>query len=94
MDFPNAWATPKVSHTEKDWWVSAFYGFATVDNPEAVKTAMADRLAGTRVYGSILVAPEGANGTLCAPTQALPAGKADVTEEPGVGGWHWECWEG
>ena len=73
MDFPNSWATPKVSHTEQDWWVSAFYGFAEVKDPAAVKEHMDALLDGQRVYGSILVASEGANGTICAPTQALLA---------------------
>ena len=67
MDFPNSWATPKVSHTEQDWWVSAFYGFAEVKDPAAVKDHMDALLDGQRVYGSILVASEGANGTICAP---------------------------
>lgn len=71
MDFPNSWATPKVSHTESDWWVSAFYGFATVSDAEAIKTEMNALLDGKQVYGSILVASEGANGTICAPTQDL-----------------------
>ena len=71
MDFPNSWATPKVSHTEKDWWVGAFYGYAEVEDPATVKGQMDALLDGKPVYGSILVAEEGANGTICAPTQAL-----------------------
>ena len=78
MDFPNSWATPKVSHTEQDWWVSAFYGFAEVKDPAAVKEHMDALLDGQRVYGSILVASEGANGTICAPTQALLANALDT----------------
>ena len=71
MDFPNSWATPKVSHTASDWWVSAFYGFATVADTAAVKAHMTETLSGKKVYGSILVASEGANGTICAPTKEL-----------------------
>ena len=71
MDFPNSWATPKVSHSDDDWWVGTFYGFATVQNAPAVKERMDSLLAGSDVSGTILIADEGANGTLCAPTQAL-----------------------
>ena len=71
MDFPNSWATPKVSHTEADWWVGTFYGFARVTDPEAVKATMVRAIGKDRVYGTILVAEEGANGTLCAPTRAM-----------------------
>ena len=71
MDFPNSWATPKVSHTEADWWVGTFYGFARVADPEAVKANMVRYIGEDPVYGTILVAEEGANGTLCAPTRAM-----------------------
>ena len=71
MDFPNSWATPKVSHTEADWWVGTFYGFARVADPEAVKATMVSAIGKDPVYGTILVAEEGANGTLCAPTRAM-----------------------
>ena len=71
MDFPNSWATPKVSHTEADWWVGTFYGFARVADPEAVKANMVSTIGEDPVYGTILVAEEGANGTLCAPTRAM-----------------------
>ena len=73
MDFPNSWATPKVSHTEADWWVGTFYGFARVTDPEAVKATMVSAIGKDPVYGTILVAEEGANGTLCAPTQDMLA---------------------
>ena len=52
MDFPNSWATPKVSHTESDWWVSAFYGFATVGDAEAIKNEMNALLDGCLLYTS------------------------------------------
>ena len=71
MDFPNAWITPKVSHQDSDWWVGTFYGFTPVAEPEAIRAQMIQALDGQRVYGTILLATEGANGTLCAPTQAL-----------------------
>ena len=71
MDFPNSWATPKVSHTEADWWVGTFYGFARVADPDAVKATMVSAIGKDPVYGTILVAEEGANGTLCAPTRAM-----------------------
>ncbi|MEC8154515.1 MAG: hypothetical protein VX077_06455, partial [Pseudomonadota bacterium] len=71
MDFPNSWATPKVSHTEADWWVGTFYGFARVADPEAVKANMVRYIGEDPVYGTILVAEEGANGTLCAPARAM-----------------------
>ena len=87
MDFPNSWATPKVSHTDQDWWVSAFYGFSTVTDPAAVKAAMSDQLADKQVYGSILVASEGANGTLCAPTHDLLLSTLDaLAEQIGLAG--------
>lgn len=71
MDFPNSWATPKVSHTEADWWVGTFYGFARVADPDSVKATMVSAIGKDPVYGTILVAEEGANGTLCAPTLAM-----------------------
>ena len=73
MDFPNSWVTPKVSHKDSDWWVGTFYGFAPVSDAEAVKAAMVQALEGQKVYGTILLADEGANGTLCAPTKELLA---------------------
>ena len=73
MDFPNSWATPKVSHTDADWWVATFYGFSRINDPAAVKASMLAAIGQDRVYGTILIAEEGANGTLCAPTRDLLA---------------------
>ena len=94
MDFPNSWATPKVSHTEKDWWVGAFYGFAEVEDPATVKGQMDALLDGKPVYGSILVAEEGANGTICAPTQALLTDTLETLALTLCSLCHsgWRCW--
>lgn len=50
------------------WTVAALYRFATVDDPVALKTALSQVCADHDVYGTLILAHEGINGTIAAPT--------------------------
>ena len=51
------------------WTVAALYKFTSVDDREALQVALKNFAKPLEVYGSLLVADEGINGTICAPSE-------------------------
>jgi len=51
------------------WIVAALYKFTPISDREALQTALKDRAKTLEVYGSLLIADEGINGTISAPSQ-------------------------
>ncbi len=52
------------------WTVAALYKFTHIDNREALQADLKSRAIELGVYGSLLIAHEGINGTICAPTKS------------------------
>lgn len=52
------------------WTVAALYKFVKIEAREEMQAALKDRALSLGVYGSLLIAHEGINGTICAPTDA------------------------
>jgi len=52
------------------WIVAALYKFVSITDREGVQVELKTRCKALGVYGSLLVADEGINGTICAPDKA------------------------
>ena len=60
------------------WTVAALYKFSKIKDREAFQAELKSRCNDNGVYGSLLVAHEGINGTICAPTrEAMDKGYLD-----------------
>ncbi len=59
--------------TSREIVVSAFYKFAAIDDIDALRSELLARCIELEMFGSILIAPEGINGTI--------AGARDATDE-------------
>lgn len=51
-----------------EWTVAALYRFVRLDDLPALRAQINDACAAAGVYGTLLLAPEGINGTIAAPT--------------------------
>jgi UPF0176 protein len=51
------------------WTVAALYKFTRINDREALQADLKTRCKVLQVYGSLLIADEGINGTICAPTK-------------------------
>lgn len=51
------------------WTVAALYKFVEIQDREAMQEALKTHAKSLDVYGSLLIANEGINGTICAPTK-------------------------
>ena len=70
--------------------VAAFYRFAPLPDPAAHKGPLARLACGAGVKGSILLAPEGVNGTIAGPAAGV-AGVLDALRAiPGFGALEWK----
>ncbi|MFQ6546489.1 rhodanese-related sulfurtransferase [Aestuariibius sp. 2305UL40-4] len=70
--------------------VAAFYRFTPIDAPGALKTQLAAALCPLGVRGTLLVAPEGINGTLAAEHDALMQAMALLRQIPGCEALTWK----
>lgn len=61
--------------------IAAFYRFTPVADVAAVIAALKPRLRALGICGTMLVAPEGVNGTMAAPDESGIAGLADILVE-------------
>jgi UPF0176 protein len=52
------------------WIVAALYKFTEINDRETLQAELKSYAKDLDVYGSLLIADEGINGTICAPTQA------------------------
>jgi UPF0176 protein len=62
--------------------VSAFYKFVTLPEPQALRDALEARCRAAAMRGTILVAPEGINGTISGPPAAIADFFADLRSDP------------
>ena len=63
--------------------VAAFYKFAPLDGLEALQTHLVDVGQAAHVKGTLLIAPEGVNGTLAGPRDGLERFLAEIRALPG-----------
>ena len=66
--------------------VAALYHFARVDDPSAVQKPLATLCAGQGVKGTLLVAPEGINGTIAGDRAGIDAALTHIRALPGFSG--------
>jgi UPF0176 protein len=66
--------------------VAAFYRFATLPDPAAVRGPLLDLCRAQGIAGSILLAPEGVNGTIAGAPDAVEAALDHLRTLPGVEG--------
>ncbi|MGN5374781.1 rhodanese-related sulfurtransferase [Sphingomonas hankookensis] len=66
-----------------DVTVAALYRFTTIDEPQAVRDAMAVALAAAGIRGTLLIAPEGINGTIAGSAEGIAAALAAIRALPG-----------
>jgi UPF0176 protein len=63
--------------------VAALYRFARFDDPEALRTRLADLCAIQAIKGTLLLAPEGVNGTIAGEADAVERVVAELRALPG-----------
>ena len=70
--------------------VAAFYQFTPFAEPAALKGALAHVACGAGVKGTILLAPEGINGTIAGPRAGIDAVLAHIRTLPGCAALDWK----
>ncbi|MEJ6390101.1 oxygen-dependent tRNA uridine(34) hydroxylase TrhO [Gymnodinialimonas ulvae] len=70
--------------------VAALYHFARVPDPAAVKGPLAEVACKAGVKGSLLIAPEGINGTIAGSRTGIDAVLAHIRVLPGFAGLEWK----
>ncbi len=70
--------------------VAALYRFTPFPDPAALKPGLAQVCAEHGVRGSLLLAPEGINGTIAGPRQGIDAVLAHIRRLPGCAGIEWK----
>ncbi len=68
------------------WTVAALYQFAPFDDPAALRQPLLDRCVAAGVYGTLLLAGEGINGTIAGPSKGIDAVLAHIRSLPGCHG--------
>ncbi len=64
--------------------VAAFYAFAPMDNLAGLRGELLDGAQAGQVYGTVLLAEEGVNGTVCGPEAAVQALLSLLRRRPGL----------
>ena len=62
--------------------VAALYRFVRVDDPPALRDTLLQQMTDAGLTGTLLVAPEGLNGTIAGPDEALRSFVAELTVDP------------
>ena len=70
--------------------VSAFYKFTPFEDPPAIRERVFGALDAAGARGTVLVAPEGLNGTICAEGDALDAAMDALCALPGCSDLEWK----
>ena len=70
--------------------VAALYHFTRLDDPAALKGPLAKLCCAQGVRGSLLLAPEGVNGTVAGPRAGIDAVLAHLRGWPGCAGLEWK----
>ena len=70
--------------------VAALYHFTRFADPAAIKPALAKVACANGVKGSLLLAPEGINGTIAGTRAGIDAVLAHIRALPGCAGLEWK----
>ena len=70
--------------------IAALYHFTRFENPAALKPALLDLCHAQGVTGTLLLAPEGVNGTITGPRAGIDAVIAHLKTLPGCTGLEWK----
>lgn len=70
--------------------VAALYHFTRFDDPDALRAPLQAVAEAGDVRGSLLLAPEGINGTIAGPREGIDAVLAHIRALPGCGGLEWK----
>ncbi len=75
--------------------IAALYHFTRFDDPDALRPALRALATAGGVHGSLLLAPEGINGTIAGPRTGIDAMLAHIRALPGCADMeHKESWSG
>ncbi len=69
--------------------VAALYRFAEIPEPAALADALRRLAAAAGLRGTLILAPEGVNGTLAGPAEGIAALRARLDAEPGLAPLSW-----
>ena len=70
--------------------VAAFYQFTPFEDPESLRPGLRRVAEAGAVRGSILIAPEGINGTIAGPDAGVEAVLSAIRALPGCAGMEWK----
>ena len=70
--------------------IAAFYQFCPFSDPDALRPALRSVAEETEVMGTVLVAPEGINGTIAGPREGIDAVLAHIRSLPGCEAMEWK----
>ncbi|WP_341863045.1 rhodanese-related sulfurtransferase [Gymnodinialimonas sp. 57CJ19] len=70
--------------------IAALYHFTRFDDPDALRLPLQDVAQGAGVTGSLLLAPEGINGTIAGTREGIDTVLAHVRALPGCAGLEWK----
>ena len=72
------------------WTIAALYHFAPLPDPEAVRAPLLEVASAGGVVGTLLLAPEGVNGTIAGPRAGIDAVLAHIRALPGFDALEWK----
>jgi UPF0176 protein len=75
-----------VTHADLPIRVAALYRFTRFEDCAAIQRALAETCCSAGVKGTLLIAPEGINGTIAGPDEAIERALAHVRSLPGCAG--------
>ncbi len=70
--------------------IAALYHFTRFEDPSALKPALLDLCKAQGVMGSLLIAPEGINGTIAGPRAGIDTVLAHIRALPGCADLEWK----
>lgn len=70
--------------------IAALYRFTRLDDPAALRAPLLELCRNRRVYGSLLLAPEGINGTIAGTRGSIDAVIAHIRSLPGCADLEWK----
>jgi UPF0176 protein len=83
-------APERIAYTGRMYTIAAFYRFAPIADPAALKAPLARIGCNAGVKGSILLAPEGVNGTIAGPAEGVGRVLEAVRAIPGFQALTWK----
>ena len=82
--WPNGREDPESPSPSSRLLVATFYHFATLEQPPELRRQLLALAATQQLRGSILLAEEGVNGTICGPENAVRGLLERLRQEPGL----------